>query len=210
MHATSKKSSKSLKRRTKLAGKFGSLKIGSGAFRGRKLITPDSELTHPMGSREKNALFNTLESLNSPLTSVKKVLDLYCGSGALGLEAISRGVKEAVFVDKNHAALQALRQNIATLGLAQQTTILRANLSTSAIATLAPALGDEKFDLILVDPPYDNFPKDLSFLPPLLNTDQSILVLSHPSSVNAKFLFPELKLLCTKSYAAANLSFFSR
>ncbi|MBQ3271018.1 RsmD family RNA methyltransferase [Candidatus Saccharibacteria bacterium] len=181
------------------------LTITSGTFRGRKLIAPVVSTTHPMGSREKMALFNSLTSLIGPLESVENVLDCYCGSGALGLEALSRGAKRAVFVDNNVSALQATKDNIATLGLSDRSEVIKSSIEDIA----STSVSWQKYDLILADPPYDHFPASLAQLANLLK-DQGILALSHPTSVSPAKICPNLTLLSTKSYASANLSFFQK
>ena len=179
------------------------IRITSGEFKGRVISTPVVSTTHPMGSREKIALFNTLVSMVGPLNGVSFVLDLYCGSGALGLEALSRGAKKAVFVDYNAAALSATRENIASLGVSDRVEVIKADVANLASTSVAW----QKYELILVDPPYDAYPQSLAQLADLLAPD-GVLMLSHPSSVNPAQVVPNLALISTKSYASANLSFF--
>jgi len=89
------------------------LRIVSGRFRGRKLVTPQAQGVRPTADRMKESVFNILQgSLPGA-----RVLDLYAGAGNLGLEAASRGAHQVVFVERNTAALRALRKNLATLGL---------------------------------------------------------------------------------------------
>lgn len=179
------------------------IKITSGEFRGRTISVPVVSTTHPMGSREKIALFNTLVSIIGPLSGVSFVLDLYCGSGALGLEALSRGAKKAVFVDYNAAALSATKENITSLGVSDRTEVIKADAANLASTSVTW----QKYQLILADPPYDAYPQSLAQLADLLTPD-GVLVLSHPSSVNPAQVVPNLALISTKSYASANLSFF--
>ncbi len=175
--------------------------ITSGIYRGRKLETPSTTLTHPMGSREKLALFNALESLQGPLSVDSRVLDCFCGSGALGLEAISRGAGTVVFVDQNASAIAATKHNVAALSVQNQAKIIKSSAQNYADSPDCPI-----FDLILADPPYDNFPADLSFLGKLLKND-GILALSHPTSINLAQTLPGFDLIRTKKHAAANISF---
>ena len=176
--------------------------ITSGDLRGRQISTPDTGLIHPMGSRERLALFNTLVSLNGPLGSETKILDCFCGSGALGLEAISRGAGSVTFVDQNSQAITTTKQNIANLGLENHTKVVKSSYQNLADAKL----GLGPFDIILADPPYDNFPANLTALSHLL-TKQGIIVLSHPDTVDPAVLLPDFDLIRTKKHAAANLSF---
>lgn len=191
--------------------------ITSGAFRGRKLATPDTAATHPMGSREKLALFNALISAGADLTPDTRVLDVYAGSGALGLEAISRGAGSAVFVDNNAKARAAIKENAKNLGISAEIFGSISDFASHSEPHSEPrsephsesksAQTAGSFDIILADPPYDNFPADLSFLPPLLKSG-GFLALSHPTSVDAAEILPGLELVTTKSHAASRLSIF--
>ena len=180
-----------------------SVTITAGQFRGRRLTTPDTAATHPMGSREKLALFNSLSSLGVDFTPSLRVLDLFAGSGALGLEALSRGAGSVVFADHNTKARAAIRQNLETIyGEERPDTLLIPKIPQS------PAEYGT-FGLILADPPYDDFPTNLAFLSSLLTPD-GLLALSHPANVAPEALFPDLTFLSTKSHAASRLSFFRK
>ncbi|MBQ8992361.1 RsmD family RNA methyltransferase [Candidatus Saccharibacteria bacterium] len=89
------------------------LRILSGKYKGLKLLSPDLKTTHPMGSREKLALFNML----SPYLAGATVLDYFAGSGALGLEALSRGAASVTFVENNQKARQVIRENCRRCGV---------------------------------------------------------------------------------------------
>ncbi|MBR3220303.1 16S rRNA (guanine(966)-N(2))-methyltransferase RsmD [Candidatus Saccharibacteria bacterium] len=176
------------------------MKITGGNLRGRALVSPESAKTHPMGSRERLALFNSLQ----PYLSGAQVLDAYAGTGALGLEAISRGAAHATFIEKDHSAAAALRQNIATLGVEHQTTLVENSVENFQ--------SDTKFDLILADPPYDQISAaPLSRLAGFLSV-AGVLVISHPADFDATAFadVAHLRLLSTKSYAAARISLFAR
>ncbi|MCB2051608.1 MAG: 16S rRNA (guanine(966)-N(2))-methyltransferase RsmD [Novosphingobium sp.] len=122
------------------------MRIIAGEWRGRKLKAPPGDATRPTADRTREGLFSMLTSRLGTFDGLL-VADLFAGSGALGLEALSRGASEAIMVENDAAALRALRANIAALG-AEQRCDLRA---TSALG-LGPA---RRFpDLILMDPPY--------------------------------------------------------
>lgn len=207
------------------------IRITSGTLRGQKLITPKNAATHPMGSREKLALFNTLNAIRGPLTPETTVLDLYCGSGALGFEALSRGAGKVVFVDNSPDALEAVKANALSTKMEKNVELHRSSalepnwlVAPDSSSTSAPsstnhsstsdtnlsAVFESKlpatFDLVFADPPYDHFPSDLSPLQRYLKPG-AILVLSHPKSADLSSL-KNLKHISSKSYAAANLSFF--
>lgn len=170
------------------------VRITSGKYRGRVLKTPGGA-THPMGSREKLALFNMVAGhLPGAL-----VLDAFAGSGALGLEALSRGADSVVFVEKSAAVARIIKENVANLGMQNFCEVF-----VSDIATFQP---EGKFDVILADPPYDNFEAEkLESLPGFL-AENGVLVLSHPGEAPE---LPGLELGKTHKYAGAKISVYSR
>jgi 16S rRNA (guanine966-N2)-methyltransferase len=122
------------------------MRIIAGEWRGRKLVAPEGRQTRPTADRTRETLFSMLASRLGSFEGLR-VADLYAGSGALGLEALSRGAAHATFVETDRAALKAIDANITTLGAA-------ARISMRAISAAAlPAA--EPFDLILADPPYE-------------------------------------------------------
>lgn len=122
------------------------MRVISGDWRGRKLLAPKGELTRPTADRTRETLFNMLTSRLGAFDGLK-VADLFAGSGALGLEALSRGAAHCLFVEQDSEALNAIRANIAALG-ARDRSEVRAGSVLALPAAKAP------FDLILLDPPY--------------------------------------------------------
>ena len=120
------------------------MRIIAGDWRGRKLVAPPGRLTRPTSDRTRETLFSMLASRLGTFKGLR-VADLYAGSGALGLEALSRGAAEARFVETDREALAAIRDNIAALGA-------QATVSPTSAERLPPL--DAPFDLILADPPY--------------------------------------------------------
>lgn len=177
-----------------------SLRITSGDCRGRKITTPGGS-THPMGDRERLALFNAI----SEVLRGADVLDLYAGSGALGLEALSRGAAKAVFVEKNRKAANCILENIRELGYESRATVLQGDVRA---ALRSGGLPQEIFDIILCDPPYDHFDlNEFSIAVDYLEPG-GLLVLSHPSEQPPAFF--DLALKSTKKYAGAHLSFYKK
>ncbi|MEP7048386.1 MAG: 16S rRNA (guanine(966)-N(2))-methyltransferase RsmD [Ilumatobacteraceae bacterium] len=122
------------------------IRVVSGEFGGRKLVVPAGLGTRPTTDKVRQAVFNSLDSAG--LIVGATIADLFAGSGALGIEALSRGADSCVFVERDRAALQALRANIAALGLEHRATVV-----TSDVPAWVPAL--RGVDLALVDPPYE-------------------------------------------------------
>jgi len=129
------------------------MRIIAGEHRGRTIAAPPGLTTRPTPDRVRGALFSALESrLGGPgsLEGVR-VLDLFAGSGALGLEALSRGAAQAVFVERDRTALKSLHANLTTLGLASHARVMPED-AVHAVTSLA-ARG-ERFDAVPMDPPY--------------------------------------------------------
>ncbi len=122
------------------------IRVVSGEFGGRKLQVPEGMATRPTTDKVRQAVFNSLDSAG--LIDGATIADLFAGSGALGIEALSRGAASCVFVERDRAALKALRANIAALGLEDRTTVV-----TSDVPAWLPAM--RGIDLALIDPPYE-------------------------------------------------------
>lgn len=122
------------------------MRVVAGKLGGRRLASPP-EGVRPTSDRVREALFARLEPLGEA-----RVLDLFCGTGALGIEAFSRGASRVVFVDRARRSIEVLRQNLASLGMDEEVTVVRAD-AASALRRLTQA--GERFDLVLADPPYE-------------------------------------------------------
>ena len=120
------------------------MRVITGLARGRRLETLPGEETRPTAERVKEALFSILQFE----IEGRRVLDLFAGSGQLGIEALSRGAESCVFVDKNPAAVEVIRRNLRACGLHEHTQVLAAD----AAGYLARRSG--RFDIALLDPPY--------------------------------------------------------
>jgi 16S rRNA (guanine966-N2)-methyltransferase len=125
------------------------MRIVGGRLRGRALAAPKSQAIRPTADRLREALFNILvHAYDDPLTGAR-VLDLFAGTGALGLEALSRGAAFALFIDDAAEARALLRENVAALGLGGVTRVFRRDA-----CKLGPAHPIEPFSLAFLDPPY--------------------------------------------------------
>ncbi len=148
------------------------MRIVAGTFRGRRLAAPRGRDVRPTADRVREALFSILGDVSG-----LRVLDLYAGSGALGIEALSRGAAAAVFVDSSQAAVTAIRRNLSELGL--EAPVQRRD----ALAYLAAAADGDPYDLVFADPPYDSAlrlgPDLAERLPPILSEDAVIVTESN-------------------------------
>lgn len=167
------------------------MRVVGGRLRSRALVAPKGEATRPTTDRVRESLFSVLGDLHGA-----RVLDLYAGTGALAIEALSRGASRAVCVEHARPALAALDKNRATLGLAADLTVLARRVEGAG--PLLAAHGP--FDLVLVDPPYADVAGGalLEALTPLLATpgvlaDEALVVVERASRDPAPVL-PGLEL----------------
>jgi len=123
-------------------------RIIGGDLRGRKLKVPEVQ-TRPTSSRVREAIFSSVEHAVSGLSDLR-VLDLFAGSGALGIESISRGAAEAVLIEKDLRAADTLHSNIESLGLKTARVVI-----TDAIEETSKSSSRGKFDVVFIDPPYE-------------------------------------------------------
>lgn len=129
------------------------MRVIGGNWRGRRLDAPEGKAVRPTGDRAREAVFNILEhgrhtgGGGSPIRGAR-VLDAFAGSGALGIEALSRGAAHATFLDDSPAALAAVERNLAALGGTGAATVRRADC-------LAPPRAQEPCGIVFLDPPYD-------------------------------------------------------
>jgi 16S rRNA (guanine966-N2)-methyltransferase len=123
------------------------VRIVAGSARGRRLAVPEGTDVRPTSDRVREAVFNALYSLDEAVDGAA-VLDLFAGTGALGLEALSRGAASVTFVENNRQAAVALTDNIATLDFGDRSTVIRADGRRWLSATA-------HFDIAFLDPPYD-------------------------------------------------------
>lgn len=124
------------------------MRVISGAARGRRLVAPEGPTTRPTPDRVKEATFNALGSLG--VIDQAAVLDLFAGSGAMGIEALSRGAARATFVDSDLSARRAIEANLATCGLTDA-----AEVVATPVERFLAGAQQRRWDLALLDPPYD-------------------------------------------------------
>lgn len=123
------------------------MRIIAGDWRGRKIVAPRGDLTRPTSDRTRETLFSMLASRLGSFDDIS-VVDLFAGSGALGLEALSRGAASCLFVEQESEAVKAIRANIDTFDARTRTQVQQ-----GSVMALAPA--KVPHDLILLDPPYE-------------------------------------------------------
>lgn len=193
----------------------------AGQARGKSLRSPSSPLVRPTGDKVKGAIFSLLEALAFKLgfgeatsedddrfaaaRAWPRVLDLYAGSGALGIEALSRGAQDVHFVESDASARRAITANLAHTGLADRAVVhgLKAERAASTLAGV--------YDLILADPPYDE-PEARDVLASIAAservTDRSVLVWEHRDSPGQPERLGKLVLQRTRRHGIASISLY--
>lgn len=130
------------------------MRVIAGSAKGRRLVAPPGERTRPTADRVKEALFSAVQARLRGAS----VLDLYAGSGALGIEALSRGAGSATFVERAPRALRSLDQNLELTGLVGASTVVPRDVASA----LSGRLPGAPFDLAFLDPPYAIAPDELT------------------------------------------------
>lgn len=168
--------------------------ITGGKYKGRNIKAPDEKITRPTLSKVRMGVFNVLHSLIGDFEG-KSFLDVFGGSGIMGLEALSRGFSDVVVFEKNPKAAQIIKNNYSILGL---TPNLRIGDSLKFIDKL-----DEKFDIAYIDPPYES---DLySAVLDLLKNKSEYIIAEHSEELNIH----DFKLIKTKNYGGKLVSFYT-
>lgn len=180
------------------------MRVIAGRFGGRRLIAPEGAQTRPTADRVREALFSILGN------SVEgaRVLDLYAGTGALGIEALSRGAVFAMFVEQARGAFSALQENLRSLELSAESFALKQSVERSfpQISRRAP------FDVVFADPPYAGLRQAAFVVGSLLSIEGMLkasgqLVLEHAGRDRAPEVV-RMKNVETRSYGEAALSFY--
>ncbi|MDP2600189.1 MAG: 16S rRNA (guanine(966)-N(2))-methyltransferase RsmD [Deltaproteobacteria bacterium] len=178
------------------------MRVISGKAKGRPLFGPKTEAIRPVLDQVKEAIFNILFDVTD-----FTVLDLFAGTGAMGIEALSRGAKEAVFVDNLKDAVRLIGKNLDACGFADRATVLGMG-ADRAIRVLSRQ--GKKFDLIFVDPPYQKrfIKKTLRALAesPLLHPNTLVISEHHPKEMPGDI--EGLSLTDSRKYGQTMVSFF--
>jgi 16S rRNA (guanine966-N2)-methyltransferase len=171
------------------------VRVVAGSLRGRRLLAPPGRDTRPTSDRAREAVFNALASLD--VLRDAEVFDLFAGSGALGIEALSRGASRCTFVEHGRSALLALRSNLDALGLTSRSAVVP--MEVDRFLARSPSAAD----LALVDPPYafDAWAELLAAVP------APFVVAESDRPVEAA---PGWDLVRTKRYGATHVTFLRR
>ena len=171
------------------------MRVLSGKYKNRKLKYFNYSSIRPTQSRVKKSLFDSLNNLEN-----KKVLDLFCGVGTLGIEALSRGAKSATFVDNNMKAISILKNNLILLSIVEDNPIVNCDV----IKFLSKE--HNKYDLILADPPYNKF-SFIDFLPLVTKNSNSGGIFCYETSKKETLFDLRLKI---KKFGNTQLIFWRK
>jgi 16S rRNA (guanine966-N2)-methyltransferase len=177
------------------------VRIVAGSRRGHRIAAPKGVVTRPTSDRVREAVFSIVGSVEGAAT-----LDLFAGSGAMGLEALSRGAASCVFVERDREAARVIQSNLEKVGLAGAVVLHR---------EAASALRDDhargrRYDLVLVDPPYNEWDRHATTLAELLPgvlADHALVVVETSDRVEPEL---PLDLVTTRRYGSARVTVFSR
>lgn len=150
------------------------MRVITGIARGKRLVTPDGRDVRPTSEKVKEALFSALQFD----IEGRRILDLFAGSGQLGIEALSRGAESAVFVDSSAASVKIINKNLENTGFTENSKVYTQDYSSFT------AMCRDTFDIVFLDPPYANgllVPAIKSVLP--LVSDYGTVVCEHPGEV---------------------------
>lgn len=182
------------------------MRIISGTYGGRPLESLPGDFTRPTGDKLKETLFNMI----GPYFTGGKVLDLYAGSGALGIEAVSRGMDEAVLVDKSRSAIDIISTNIEMTKEEAKFEVLN-TVSDAALSQLANR--HEKFTLIFLDPPYEDqeIEQDIRKIiqQDLLN-DVALIVCETADGVSLPEEIEDVQLWQTRDYKNTKITIYQK
>ena len=171
--------------------------ITGGKYKGRKIQAPDEKITRPTLSKVRQGVFNSLYSLIGNFEG-KSFLDMFGGSGIMGLEALSRGFKEVVVFEKNPRVAQILKKNYSSLGL---TANLKIGDSLKVLENL-----EKNFDVIYIDPPYySGVYEDVFCRISKANVQNKIIIAEHSEPLNIK----GFTLMKEKKYGDKIISYYN-
>jgi 16S rRNA (guanine(966)-N(2))-methyltransferase RsmD len=177
------------------------MRIIAGSRKGARIFAPRGD-TRPTGDRVREAAFNLIGPVDETA-----VLDLFAGSGAMGLEALSRGASNAVFVESDREAQRAIERNLDKLDL-KGATILKTDARR---ALAAEAAAGRRYDLVLVDPPYRMFdslqPTLARYLPALLD-EEGLVVVETPKREHPEL--PPLAERTSRTYGSVRITLFEQ
>lgn len=174
------------------------MRVVGGVLSGRNFSSVSGHRTHPMSEKMRGAIFNALGDIEG-----LSVLEVYAGTGALSIEALSRGAASALAIDSDTDAVRTIKENAEKLGLADELHATRA-----FARAWSRRFENKQYDLVFLDPPYDAYePKELIMLTKHVKKG-GVLVLSLPPETGFRYGHTKQELLLYKNYGDAELYFY--
>jgi len=175
------------------------VRVISGYARGRRIIAPKGTKIRPTSDRVKEAIFNTI----SPLVAQSDFLDLFAGTGNIGIEALSRGAKSCTFVDKSLQAIKCIKNNLSNTGFEDRSTIMLGD-SRTIIAKLT-----QTYDIIFLDPPYGyDLVMPIMKKLKLLLKEEGIIVVETENKIELPSQCDTFRLLKTSRYGDTQVGYY--
>ena len=174
------------------------MRVTGGEFRSRRLKSIPGEATRPTSDRLRETLFDILRDRIAGAT----FLDAYAGTGAVGIEALSRGAKHAIFLERNRAALDAIRENLALLRIASRSTVVPGPVLRN--------LGKHRADIVFLDPPYAEEGEYAAALGVLAADPPSLVIVQHSIRLALPDACPPLERTRQLKQGENALSFYAR
>ncbi len=172
------------------------MRVIAGRFRSRKLKSVPGLAVRPTPDRLREALFNVL----APRIEGAVFIDAYAGSGAVGIEAMSRGASRVILIERNAQAIQVLRENLRALEIEREVTVVRGSAPV--------ALPNYRADIVFIDPPYDQVEQYGAALLALSHSGRALCVAQHPSKLSLEENYGDLKKFRVLKQGDNSLSFY--
>ena len=185
------------------------MRIISGSFRGKNILTPKDRKTRPLKDLTKESIFNIIKHSNKFEVNLSNsiILDLFCGVGSFGIECLSRGVKKVIFIENYKGVLPLLKKNLISLKSIKNYNIIEKNIYNDNVFQNL----DHKFDIIFMDPPFKDNNLDNIFSEihnhKILNKNGIIIIHRHKDETDIHPL--NFKLIEKKLYGISKIKFFS-
>lgn len=177
------------------------MRVITGIARGKRLVTPDGKDVRPTSEKVKEALFSAIQFD----IEGRRVLDLFAGSGQLGIEALSRGAQNATFVDSSASSVKIIKKNLEITGFDESSKVVLSDYSTFT------AMCRESFDIVFLDPPYSEgllVPAIKSVLP--LMSDYGIIICEYPPEVEIPESIGGFAVSRTYKYGKINVAIYKK
>lgn len=178
------------------------MRVITGKARGTRLVTVSgNDIVRPTGEKAKEGIFSSIQFD----IEGRKILDLFAGSGQLGIEALSRGAKSAVFVDISDASLKAVKENLNKTGLNDFAEVIKADYSSYLLTS------SKKFDIAFLDPPYNSgVLQDALIKTANVMSDSGVIICEHPAQIQLPEAVSDFKAAKKYKYGKIHVTIYKK